>query len=64
MDRLRVLPRLPLDLERLFPETPFSEMRPTDEECEMSQTRGTNPDLYTGYKKPKGGKKGGGKKGC
>jgi len=65
MDRLGFLARLSVsDIERLFPDTPFCEMRATDTGTlgdRMSQVRGTNPDLYTNTKrKPKKS----GKKGC
>ena len=61
MDGSRLLSRLPLAIERLFPDTPFHKMKPTDGGT-MSQVRGTNPDLYTNVKR-KPAKKGG-KKGC
>jgi hypothetical protein len=69
--------RLPMNLARLFEDTPFSDMLTHDFEAgsssadfkrhrHMSQTSGVNPSLYTNYRKPKTAKKpaGGKKKGC
>lgn len=54
--------QLPREVRDQLGDTPFSEMVTTEED-DVSQTSGTNPSLYTNYKKTKATKKPA-KKGC